>query len=60
MGYSPASRSTYPARGETVKYEAPQVTDYGNLAELTAGQTSGNVLDATFPAGTPKEELTFS
>jgi len=42
------------------KYEAPLVTDYGNLAEITAGSVSNGPLDATFPAGTPQSDLTFS
>jgi hypothetical protein len=41
-------------------YEAPHVTDYGTLVELTAGQTDGNFTDADFPAHTPKADLTFS
>jgi hypothetical protein len=43
-----------------VSYEAPQVKDYGTLVELTAAQQTGNFTDADFPAGTPKEDLTFS
>jgi hypothetical protein len=41
-------------------YEAPRVLDYGSLTDLTAGQIDGNFLDADFPEGTPKSELTFS
>lgn len=41
-------------------YETPSVRDYGTLQDLTAGQTDGNFLDADFPSGTPKSELTFS
>lgn len=41
-------------------YEPPQVTDYGSLAELTAGGPAGVVTDADFPAHTPSGDLTFS
>jgi hypothetical protein len=41
-------------------YEKPRVVDYGDLAELTAGTSSGNYLDADFRAGTPYGDLTFS
>jgi hypothetical protein len=41
-------------------YEEPKIVDYGDLVELTAGGTSGDVTDADFPAGTPKGKLTFS
>ena len=41
-------------------YEKPTIVDYGSLQELTAAQTSGAHLDATFPNGTPNDQLTFS
>jgi len=41
-------------------YEAPTVTDYGNLTELTAGMSDGNFTDRAFPVNTPKRDLTFS
>jgi hypothetical protein len=41
-------------------YEAPHVTDYGTLVELTAGQVDGDFTDAAFPEHTPKQDLTFS
>ena len=41
-------------------YEKPLVLDYGTLIELTALQANGRFLDASFPAGTPQEDLTFS
>jgi hypothetical protein len=41
-------------------YEAPQVTDYGTLEELTAGGTEGDCTDAVFPAKTLRGSLTFS
>jgi hypothetical protein len=45
---------------QAVEYEAPEVRDYGTLFELTAGQQNGNVIDRSFPANTPKQDLTFS
>ena len=44
----------------TIEYEAPQIVDFGDLVELTAGNTSGTRLDADFPAGTVFGDLTFS
>ena len=41
-------------------YEAPAVTDYGTLVELTAAQEDGNFTDKDFPVNTPKRDLTFS
>lgn len=43
-----------------VGYEQPTIADYGDLVELTAQQTDGDFLDADFPAGTPRGDLTFS
>lgn len=43
-----------------VDYEKPTIADYGDLVELTAQQTDGNFLDADFPQGTPRGDLTFS
>jgi hypothetical protein len=45
---------------EQPTFEPPKVVDYGDLAEITAGQTAGSRLDATFPVGTPTSGLTFS
>jgi hypothetical protein len=42
------------------KYTAPTISDYGDLVDLTAGLSSGTQLDATFSAGTPFNQLTFS
>ncbi len=47
-------------RPQPTPYEEPKVIDYGTLFELTAGQQNGNVTDRSFPAGTPKQDLTFS
>jgi hypothetical protein len=44
----------------TVEYEAPRVQDYGDLVELTAGNSDGESTDAVFPIATPKRSLTFS
>jgi hypothetical protein len=44
----------------TPEYETPRIEDHGDLAELTAGRTHGTTLDATFPAGTPFDEVTLT
>jgi hypothetical protein len=44
----------------TTEYETPRIEDHGDLAELTAGKSSGTVLDATFPAGTPYGDITLT
>ena len=41
-------------------YTAPQIVDYGDLRELTAGTNSGDYTDADFPVGTKRGDLTFS
>lgn len=41
-------------------YEAPKVQEIGSVHELTLGSADGYALDADFPAGTPKSDLTFS
>ncbi len=43
-----------------MSYEKPAIADYGDLVELTAHQHDGDFLDAAFPSGTPKGDLTFS
>jgi hypothetical protein len=43
-----------------MQYVEPEIVDYGDLAELTAGSSSGVALDASFPAGTLFKDLTFS
>lgn len=43
-----------------ISYERPVVVDYGDLADLTAGQADGSALDRDFPVHTPKKDLTFS
>lgn len=47
-------------QGRTSTFEAPAIVDYGDLTELTAGQSTGNFLDQTFPVNTPLGRLTFS
>lgn len=49
-----------PETHEKESYEEPKVVDYGDLTELTAGSATGGFLDKSFPAGTPKGDLTFS
>jgi hypothetical protein len=41
-------------------YNAPSLVVHGNLETLTQGSADGNSLDAAFPTGTPKAQLTFS
>ncbi len=41
-------------------YEPPDVVDYGDLTELTAGQSNGHVLDSDFHAGADFRHPTFS
>jgi hypothetical protein len=47
-------------REELGEYEAPEVVDYGDLVELTAGGNTGRCLDSDFKAGTFYGDLTFS
>lgn len=41
-------------------YIRPVLRVQGKLEAMTHGASSGNVLDNTFPTGTPVSELTFS
>jgi hypothetical protein len=43
-----------------IEYEAPEVVDYGDLTELTAGERTGAELDRSFPVHTPQDDLRFS
>ena len=43
-----------------MEYAVPKIVDYGDLADLTAGQSDGEFTDALFPILTPKKDLTFS
>jgi hypothetical protein len=45
---------------DATEYESPEVVDHGDLVELTAGQSDGEMTDAAFPVNTPKRSLTFS
>jgi hypothetical protein len=42
------------------EYERPELSVLGKFEELTQGASDGERLDAAFPAGTPKVDLTFS
>ena len=41
-------------------YQAPKLIVHGDAAQLTQMTTTGQNLDATFPAGTPLSQLTVS
>ena len=41
-------------------YTAPRLVRHGSVEAVTKGASVGNVLDATFPTGTPADQLTFS
>lgn len=41
-------------------YEAPKLEVLGSFEKLTQSTGFGTKLDAAFPAGTPKVDLTFS
>jgi hypothetical protein len=43
-----------------IEYEAPRVVDFGDLVEMTAGSSDGDLTDSAFPINTPKRDLTFS
>jgi hypothetical protein len=42
------------------EYTTPEVTDYGTVEEITAGDSDGESTDKAFPVNTPKRFLTFS
>ena len=44
---------------DTAEYETPRIEDHGDLAELTAGTSTGEYTDKSFPIATPKKDLTF-
>ena len=44
----------------SVEYEAPRISDYGDLKDLTAGLATGPFTDAAFPPHTPANQITFS
>jgi hypothetical protein len=35
----------------TKQYETPQITDHGDLAELTASSTTGTIYDGNYSTG---------
>ncbi len=39
-------------------YEKPGIADYGDIVQLTAAQSDGDLTDANFPCG--RYESTFS
>ena len=41
-------------------YSEPTVFDHGDLTEITAMMDDGERTDRTFPAGTPRGDITFS
>lgn len=41
-------------------YETPMLRSHGSIESITHGTSNGNALDAAFPAGTPRGDLTFS
>jgi len=45
---------------EKKAYSQPTIIEYGDVAEITQASTVGRTTDATFPAGTPLTDLTFS
>lgn len=45
---------------EKLAYAKPALNQIGSFEEITLGGSTGSYLDATFPAGTPFSDLTFS
>jgi hypothetical protein len=45
---------------ERQEYQAPTLEVHGSIEAITQGMSTGNVLDASFPAGTPVTDITFS
>ncbi|MDT0577068.1 putative RiPP precursor [Croceicoccus sp. F390] len=41
-------------------YERPEMVELGSFESMTQAATTGSMLDAAFPAGTPASDLTFS
>lgn len=48
------------AESAKLTYEPPLLSELGKFETLTQGLSDGLKLDAAFPAGTPKSDLTFS
>jgi len=47
-------------KGNNMTYTPPEIVDYGDLTDVTAGGQTGENLDAAFPDNTPRSDLTFS
>jgi hypothetical protein len=45
---------------EKKSYVTPQLFAYGSIVTLTQSASDGDHLDATFNAGTPRGDITFS
>ncbi|RUU06928.1 lasso RiPP family leader peptide-containing protein [Mesorhizobium sp. USDA-HM6] len=45
---------------EKHEYEPPSLTVHGSIETITQGGGGTTSLDASFPAGTPFDQLTFS
>ena len=45
---------------QTLDYESPEIVDYGDLVEVTAGQSNGHSLDSAFHTDTHYEHPSFS
>lgn len=41
-------------------YETPELIEVGSFESITRAAEVGSTLDATFPDGTPFDDLTFS
>jgi hypothetical protein len=42
------------------EYQRPSLKTYGNVEEITAGNSYGEYTDFDFPRGTPSDDITFS
>jgi hypothetical protein len=45
---------------EKKKYVTPELTTYGSVETITKGNSFGVHVDAVFPIGIPKDQITFS
>lgn len=52
--------NTTPDEVENKPYITPELTVHGDVEAITQANTGGGRLDADFPAGTPRGEITFS
>lgn len=44
---------------EKKPYTAPRIVVLGDIEAITLGGSDGDFLDSSFPAGTPRKNLTF-